>query len=79
MDYTNAVAQVEIKEEVYIEGPKEFQRKDKRDLVLKLFKTIYGLRQAPNSFFDKISERLIERGFVQSEIDTFLFMKEDLI
>ena len=34
VDYTNAFTQAELKEEVYIEPPKGFQRKDKKNLVL---------------------------------------------
>ena len=79
VDYTNAFAQSDIKEEVYVEQPKGFQRKDKLDIVLKLFKSLYGLKQAPKSFYDKISEGLQERGFIQSELDKCLFMKKDMV
>ena len=79
MDYTNAFAQATIKEEVYIEPPKGIHRKDKKNLILKLFKSLYGLKQAPKSFYDKISEGLIERRFVQSQVDKCLFVKEDML
>ena len=79
VDYTNAFAQATLKEEVYIEPPKGFQRKDKLDLVLKLFKSLYGLRQAPKTFYDKITEGLTERGFVQSKVDKCLFMKDEMV
>ena len=61
VDYTNAFTQADLKEEVYIESPKGFERKDKKDMVLKLLKSLYGLRQAPKSFFDKTSEGLVTR------------------
>ena len=35
VDYTNAFVQATLNEEVYIEQPKGFGRKDKEDLVLK--------------------------------------------
>ena len=79
VDYTNAFAQADLKEEVYIEPPKGFERKDKLDMVLKLIKSLYGLKQAPKSFYDKLSEGLIERGFTQSEMDKCLFMKKDMV
>ena len=79
VDYTNAFTQAELKEEVYIEPPKGFQRKDKKDLVLRLLKSLYGLKQAPKSFFDKLSQGLRDRGFVQSEIDKCLFLKQDMV
>ena len=76
MDYINAFAQAELKEGVYIEPPKRVQRKDKNDLIFKLFKSLYGLKQASKLLFDNISEVLEERGFVQSELDKCLFMKK---
>ena len=79
VDYTNAFAQADLKEEVYIEQPKGFARKDKLDMVLKLIKSLYGLKQAPKTFFEKLKAGLLERGFIQSEMDKCLFMKRDMI
>ena len=79
VDYTNAFAQDDLKEEVYIEPPKGFLRKDKKDSVLRLLKSVHGLKQTPQSFFDKISEGFIERGLEQSKLDKRLFMKKDML
>ena len=79
VDYTNTFAQADWKEEVYIEPPKGFLRKDKKDLVLRLLKSLYGWKQAPKSFFDKISKGLIERGFENFKLDKCLLMKKDII
>ena len=59
--------------------PKVSCAKIKKDLVFRLLKIIYGLKQDPKSFFDKISEGLLERGFKQSKLDKYLFMKKDMI
>ena len=79
MDYTNAFTKVDIKEEIYIKFPKEFQQIDKKDLVLKLTKSLYGLTQAPKPCFGKISERLEKHGLVKSELEKCLFMKQDIV
>ena len=79
VDYTNAFAQADLKEEVYIESPRGFTRKDKKDLILKLCKSLYGLKQAPRTFFEKLRAGLLERGFTQSVLDPCLFMKENMI
>ena len=79
VDYINAFTQVELKEEVYIESPKKFAWKEKKDMVLRLLESFYGLWQAPKNFFDKLSSGLLERGFVQSELDKCLFLKKDMI
>ena len=40
---------------------------------------MYGLKQAPKTFFDKLKAVLLERNFVQSQIDKCLFMKGNII
>lgn len=79
VDYTNAFAQADLQEEVYIEAPKGFSGKDGEDKVLKLLKSLYGLKQAPKTFFDKLQAGLLERGFVASNIDPCLFLKKDMM
>ena len=60
VDYTDAFAQAELKEEVYIDSPRGFERKDGKD-VLRLNNSIYGLKQAclPNFSFLVKSGRFI--------------------
>jgi histone deacetylase 1/2 len=79
VDYTNAFAQAEIQEEVYIEPPRGFSGQDGMDKVLRLRKSLYGLKQAPKTFFDKLRAGLLERGFTPSNIDPCLFMKKNMI
>jgi len=79
VDYDNAFAQAELKETVFVEPPKCVAPRSGKDLVLKLFKSLYGLRQAPRTFFEKLRSGLLERGFEQSTFDLCLFMKEGMI
>jgi hypothetical protein len=79
VDYTNAFVQAELKEEVYVEYPRLFGPKSGSDKVLHLLKSLYGLRQAPRTFFEKLKAGLEERGWIQSEIDPCLFMKAGMI
>ena len=78
MDYTNAFAQATLKEEVYVETPRGFNRNDGKD-TLKLNNSLYGLKQAPKTFYEKLRDGLLERGFTQSMLDPCLFMKRDMI
>jgi hypothetical protein len=75
VDYTNAFAQAEMKETVYIDPPKPFGPKSGKDLVLLLLKSLYGLKKAPQTCYEKLRDELLERGFTQSEIDPCLFLK----
>ena len=78
MDYTNAFAQSTLAEEVYMEIPKDFMTSDKNnDYVLKLNKSLYGLRQAPLSWFAHLKEHLEQRGLVPSKVDQCLFINHD--
>ena len=79
VDYTNAFAQANLKETVFIEPPKGFKFGDTKDKVLRLIKSLYGLKQAPVQFFEKLRTGLIERGFTQSKLDPCLFLKENMI
>jgi hypothetical protein len=79
VDYTNAFSQAEMGETVYVEPPILFGPKSGKDLVLLLLKSLYGLKQAPRTFYEKLCEGLLERGFVQSDIDPCLFMKAGCI
>jgi len=54
---------------VFVEPPK----------CLKLFKSLYGLRQAPRTFFEKLRSGLLESGFEQLNFDSCWFMKEGMI
>ena len=72
-DYTNAFAQAEITEEVYVGASREFfPKQGDGDDVLKLRKSIYGLRQAPRQFYEKLRKGL-------ASVDQSLFMKKDVI
>ena len=44
------------------------------DYVCCLHKAIYGLKQAPCALFNRLSQALIELGFIGSSVDTSLFM-----
>jgi len=79
VDYTNAFAQADLKETVHIECPRLFAPKSGKTMVLKLIKSLYGLCQAPKTFYDKLAEGLEERGYVKSQIDPCLFMKKGII
>jgi hypothetical protein len=63
VDYTNAFAQAEMGETVYVEPPRLFGPRSGKDLVMLLLKSLYGLKQAPRTFYKKLCEGLIERGF----------------
>ena len=63
-------------EEVYVAMPKGFEQKGK---VLKLKKTLYGLRQSPRAFWKYMVEKMEICDMPQSKFDPCLFVGEKVI
>ena len=64
-------ADLEEGEEVYVRMPQGFRKSGK---VLKLKKTLYGLRQSPRAFWKFMVEKMQICGMTQSEFDPCLFI-----
>jgi len=75
MDVKSAFLNGELEEEVYVEQPHGFENQDNLDFVYLLFKALYGLKQAPKTWYDTISQFLLENGFMRDVIDKTLFHK----
>lgn len=58
MDVKTAFFHGDLKEEVYISQPEGFIDVEKENLVYKLRKALYGVRQAPCTWYDKIDSWL---------------------
>ena len=77
IDYTNAFAQVTLDEEIYMDMPHDFIPKySNLNLILKLNKSIYGLKQVPLSWFEHLKTHLEQQGFVSSSADQCLFINQ---
>ena len=71
MDVTTAFLNGELKEEVYMDLPEQFQVQDYH--VCKLNSSLYGLEQAPRCRNVTLDERLKEMGFAQTISDPCLY------
>lgn len=72
MDVHNVFLHGDLEEEVYMRLPPRFSHIDPRK-ICRLRKAIYGLKQAPRCWFSKLSNALIEFGFIQAYSDYSLF------
>ena len=79
IDYTNAFPQANIDTDIYVETPALFGCKSGEDKVLKLRKSLYGLKQSPRTFYQHLSKSLQNRGWTVSTIDPCLFMKHNMM
>lgn len=85
MDVTNAFLHGDLYETVYMKLPQGYSHIGSRvvlqgecsartsDLVYKLKKSLYGLRQAPRNWFEKLATTLKQLHFIQSLSDYSLF------
>jgi hypothetical protein len=64
-------------ESIYLEQLPGYATKDQKYFVLKLHKSIYGLRQGAKNWYDFLCEALADLHFKRSESDHGVFFKEE--
>ena len=69
-------ANLEENKEVYVNMPRGFKKTGK---VLKLRKTLYGLRQSPRAFWKYMGEKMEKCNMPQSSLDPCLFVGKNVI
>ncbi len=78
IDFVLAFPQADLDVPVHMElpagvNPVDVSDIDQRRYVLKLNKSLYGLKQAGFNWFKKLKEGLITRDFVRSQVDKCVF------
>jgi len=53
MDVKTSFLKGDLEEEIYMEQPKGFVGKGKKELVRKLKKSLYGLKKSPSMWYQK--------------------------
>lgn len=66
----------DLKEEVYVSQPEGFVINGKVDKVYKLRKALYGLRQAPRAWKEKLNKVLGSLNFVKCSKEPALYRKQ---
>ena len=76
-DVTTAFLNGELQEEVYMKQPEGFAAEGQEDLVCKLKRSIYGLKQSPRCWNSALDHKLKQMGFVQAKGDPYLYMASE--
>ena len=75
MDVKSAFLNGYITKEVYVAQPIGFKNHEFPNHVFKLSKALYGPKQAPRAWYERLSKFLNDNGFVRGKIDNTLFIK----
>ena len=75
LDIKNAFLHGELQEELYMEQPPGFVAQGESNLVCKLRRSLYGLKQSPRAWFSRFSTVLVEFGMIRSTSDHSVFYK----
>ena len=65
----------DLEEEVYMNKPEWFVSTGEENLVCKLKKSIYGLKQGSRQWYLKFNDIITRYGFVENTIDQCIYMK----
>lgn len=62
-----------LKDDINMEQPQEFFDSLNPDFVYRLHKSLYGIKQAPRTWFTRLSNALLNLGFSSLRVDNSLF------
>ncbi|KAI0493266.1 hypothetical protein KFK09_027542 [Dendrobium nobile] len=74
LDISNAFLHGDLHDKVYMKQPRGFEDAQHSQYVCKLHKSIYGLKQSPRLWFHKLTQSLLQIGFVFSKADPSLLL-----
>ncbi|KAL2232748.1 UNVERIFIED_CONTAM: Retrovirus-related Pol polyprotein from transposon TNT 1-94 [Sesamum indicum] len=75
LDVKSAFLHGELKEDVFVEQPRGYEKKGSEHMVYKLQKTLHRLKQAPRASFSWIKSYFIKEGFETTPSEPTLFLK----
>lgn len=81
IDFSNAFTQAVLPEPIYLEVPTGLAKGNPqlRDQVMKIKTSLYGDRRAANLWYAKLRKTLEDIGFVCSDYDPCLFIRNDAL
>ena len=77
MDIKTAFLNRELSEEVFMKQPEGFVKEGEKDLVCRLKKSIYGLKQSPRCWNTALDSHLKKMKFIQTKADPCIYVFKD--
>lgn len=77
LDVKTAFLNGEIMEDVYVAQPQGFEKEGKKNLVYKLLKALYGLRQAPRAWYAKLNSCLESLSFKRCPSEHAVYTRQE--
>ncbi|CAL8992233.1 unnamed protein product [Prunus brigantina] len=75
MDVKTAFLNGYLKEEIYMQQPEGFVQKGQENMVCKLNKSLYGLKQASRQWYMRFDEVIKTYGFTENVLDSCIYVK----
>ena len=75
MDVKTTFLHGDLEEEIYMKQPEGFMVKGNKELVCKLKKSLYGLKQSPRMWYQKFDTYIQGFGFTRSKEDHYVYFK----
>ena len=74
IDINNAFLNGKLEENIFMPQPEGFVDPTQLHAVCKLHRSLYGLRQAPRGWYDRLKQTLLAWGFRPLTMDSSLFL-----
>jgi hypothetical protein len=75
MDVKTTFLHGDLEEEIYMKQPEGYAMKGKKELVCRLKKSMYGLKQSPRMLHQKFDTYMLGLGFTRSKEDHRVYFK----
>jgi len=75
MDVKTTFLHRDLEDEIYMKQPEGFVVKGKKELVCKLKKSLYGLKQSPRMWYQKFDIFIWGLGFTRSKVKHYVYLK----
>jgi hypothetical protein len=74
MDVKTAFLNGNLNEEIYMTQPAEYEKEGQEELVCKLIKSLYGLKQASRAWNQAFNDAITTKGFKQLKSDECVYL-----